>query len=107
MIDSLVLLLVVGIVFGSLIFLYKFTMSINCKYVEHNIGKVVASFPISHKMSGYIIRIDEKYYFCCEGCGIIEIDYTGNLDKIADNPSFQSIVSKQLEKLNNIKAKKK
>lgn len=107
MINSLILLLIVGIVFGSLIFVYKYAMSINCKYAENNIGKVVASFPINHKMSGYIIRIGDKYYFCCEGCGIIEVDFQGNLDKIIDNPSFQSIIAKQLEKINGFKNTKK
>ena len=107
MLNSLMLLLVLGIVFGSLVFVYKFTMSINCKYAEHNIGKVVASFPINHRMSGYIVRIGEKYYFCCEGCGITEVDFQGNLDKVIDNPSFQSMVSKQMEKLNKLKNQKK
>lgn len=103
MINSLLLMLVIGGVFGSLIFVYKYTTKINCKYSENNIGKVVASFPVSYKMSGYIVRIGDKYYFCCEGCGIVEIDYSGNLDKVKDNPSFQAIVAKQLERINKIK----
>lgn len=106
MLDTLLLLLVVGAVFGTLFFVYKTTTKINCKYADNNIGKVVATFPISYKINGYIVRIGEKYYFCCEGCGIVEVDYNGNLDKVMDNPSFQSILAKQFEKINTIKNKK-
>lgn len=103
MLDTILLLSVVGIIFGTLFFVYKTTTKINCKYAENNIGKVVASFPISYKMNGYIVRVGDKYYFCCEGCGITEIDYHGNLDKVMDNPSFQSILAKQFGKLNSMK----
>lgn len=103
MFNTVLLLLITGIIFGTLIFVYKFTTKINCKYSQSNIGKIIASFPISYKMNGYIVRIGDKYYFCCEGCGIIEVDYPGNLDKVMDNPSFQSILAKQLEKINTFK----
>ena len=105
MIDILLLLMIIVIIFGALILLYKATSKINTNYSENNIGKVIASFPISYKMSGYIVRVGNKYFLCCEGCGITEIDYPGNLDKVMDSPSFQSILAKQLEKLNSIKKK--
>lgn len=101
MLDTLMMISVIGIVFGTLFFVYKATSKINCKYADNNIGKVIASFPVSHKMTGHIIRIGEKYYFCCESCGIIEVDYPANLDKVMDNPSFQSILAKQFESLGN------
>ena len=106
MFESLMLILIVGTVFGALFFVYKTTTKINCKYSNSNIGKVVASFPVSYKMTGHIVRIGDKYYFCCENCGIVEVDYPNNLDKTIDNPSFQSIIAKQF-KLNNIKIKNK
>lgn len=95
MFEGLILILIIGIVFGALFFVYKATTKINSKYSNSNIGKVIASFPISYKMSGHIVRIGNKYYFCCENCGIVEIDYPDNLDKDMDNHSFQSIISKQ------------
>lgn len=101
MFESLSLILILVVVFGSLYLVYKTTTKINCNYSKSNIGKVVASFPVSYKMSGHIVRIGDKYYFCCENCGIVEVDYPDNLDKIIDKPSFQSILAKQF-KFNNL-----
>lgn len=104
MFESLILILIVGTVFGALFFVYKATTKINSKYSNSNIGKVIASFPINYKMSGHIVRIGDKYYFCCENCGIVEVDYPNNMDKAMDNPSFQSMIAKQFN-INKIKTK--
>lgn len=106
MLDILMVISIVLVIFGSLFVVYKSTMKINCKYSQSNIGKVVASFPVSYKMMGYIVRIGEKYYFCCEGCGITEVEYSSNLDKTLDNPSFQSMLAKQFGKINSKKQNK-
>ena len=104
MFESLMLILIIVTVFGALFFVYKSTTKLNAKYSNSNIGKVIASFPINYKMSGHIVRIGDKYYFCCENCGIVEVDYSDNLDKLMDNHSFQSIIAKQFN-INNIKDK--
>lgn len=106
MFEVISLIFILAVLVGSLYFVYKTSMQANVKYSKSNIGKVVASFPISYKMSGHIVRIGEKYYFCCENCGIVEVDYSENLDKIMDNRSFQSLLAKQFRLDNLIKEKK-
>ncbi|XZH78813.1 hypothetical protein ACSW8S_18260 (plasmid) [Clostridium perfringens] len=106
MFDSFVLLIVLISIFGSLYYVFKKTSNARGIQSSHNIGKVVASFPISYKTSGFIIRIENKYYLCAENCGIIEIEYSNSMENLIANNTFQNILAKEFEKIKGFGFKK-
>lgn len=105
MFEAFSLLLILFFIFGSLYLVFKATKGI--KTNDAGLGvKVIGSFPISYKISGHIIKMGDKFYLCCESCGIIEIEHTADIDLMMNNKSFQSILANEFEKLKNIRNKK-
>ena len=104
MFEAFALLLILLFIFGSLYLVFKMTKGIKTNDSEFGV-KVIGSFPINYKISGHIIKLGDKFYLCCESCGIIEIEHTTNIDLMMNNNSFQSILAKEFGKLNKIKSK--
>lgn len=105
MFDSFILILILFIVFGGLFFVAKYTLKIKNAQDKYNIGTVVTTFPISYKTNGYIVKIGDKHYFCCEGSGIIEIEFTEEMDIAMNSNSFKETLANDLLKLKNLKKK--
>ena len=105
MFDSFILVLILFIVFGGLLFVAKYIFKIKNTQDKYNIGTVVTTFPISYKTNGHIVKIGEKHYFCCEGSGIIEVDFTEEMDIAMNSNSFKEALAKDLSKLKSLKKK--
>lgn len=105
MFDSFILILILFIVFGGLFFVAKYTLKIKNAQDKYNIGTVVTTFPISYKTNGHIVKIGDKHYFCCEGSGIIEIEFTEEMDIAMNSNSFKETLANDLLKLKNLKKK--
>ena len=106
MFESFVMLIILFSVFGGLFAVAHYTNKLRLKQSNYSVGKVIASFPISCKSQGIIVKIGEKYYFCCEGSGIIEIEYDEPFDMGSNSNTFKEILAKELNVLNKVKGNK-
>lgn len=102
MFEAFSLLLIIAIIFGALYFVFKFSKGIKCG--DSNLGiKVLQTVPVNYKISAHILQLGDKYYLCCESCGMLEVEYSSELEAMMKNNSFQSILSKEFGRLNKIK----
>lgn len=99
MFNSFIVICSTLVIFAALYFAFKIMNSIGNSQRRYTSCKTIANFPINYKMSGNIIKIENKYYLCVENCGIIEIEYNEELKTLDADNIFKSILTKNIRKL--------
>lgn len=105
MFQSFMLLVFLVIVFGSFFLVLKAFSKVRKGYVNNGIGENIASFPISYKMNGYVIKVGDTYLLCNDLGGMIEIPHDKKFDTIKSDLKFDKVLAEEFGRVKNFDIK--